>query len=82
MDLLTTSGVFSGLGSYQPFAPAASAVRFASEAGVSANASTIIGYHLRRGIVVDIGVPGFVSHLTHDVDAKELVNQVWTVLTR
>jgi hypothetical protein len=76
----TTSGVFSGFTSYQPFA--SSGPHFASEAGVSATAPTIIGYRLRRGIVVDIGLPGFASRLSHDVDAKELVNQVWTVLDR
>jgi hypothetical protein len=76
----TTSGVFSGFSSYQPFG--GSRTQLASEAGVSATAPAIIGYRLRRGTVVDVGLPGFASHLAHDVDAKELVNQVWTVLTR
>jgi hypothetical protein len=76
----TTSGVFSGFGSYQPFG--GSGKQFASEAGVGANLPTIIGYRLRRGTVVNVGLPGFASHLAHDVDAKELVNQVWTVLDR
>jgi hypothetical protein len=76
----TTSGVFSGFGSYQPFAT--SSPELASEAGVSSTAPAIIGYRLGRGTVVDVGVPGFASHLAHDVDAKELVNQVWTVLSR
>jgi hypothetical protein len=72
--------VFSGFTSYQPFG--GSGVHFASEAGVSATAATIIGYRLRRGTVVYVGLPGFASRLAHDVDAKELVNQVWTVLDR
>jgi FlgD Ig-like domain/N,N-dimethylformamidase beta subunit-like, C-terminal len=76
----TTSGVFGGFSSYQPFA--ASGPQFASEAGVSPAAPAIIGYRLRRGTVVDVGLPGFGSRLVHDVDARELVNQVWTVLTR
>jgi hypothetical protein len=76
----TGSGVFGGFGSYQPFAT--SGPRLASEAGVSSSAPAIIGYHLGRGTVVDIGLPGFASRLAHDVDAKQLVNQVWTVLTR
>jgi hypothetical protein len=76
----TTSGVFSGFSSYQPFG--SSRTQLASEAGVSATAPAIIGYRLRRGTVVDVGLPGFASHLAHDVDAKEIVNQVWTVLTR
>ena len=76
----TTSGVFSGFSSYQPFGSAGA--HFSSEAGVGANVPTIIGYRLHRGTVVNIGLPGFASHLSHDVDAKELVNQVWTVLDR
>jgi hypothetical protein len=76
----TTSGVFAGFPEYQPFAT--SSPHLASEAGVSSTAPAIIGYRLGRGTVVDIGVPGFASHLAHDVDAKELVNQVWTVLDR
>jgi hypothetical protein len=76
----TTSGVFSGFTAYQPFGT--SGPRLASEAGVSSTAPTIIGYRLRRGVVVDVGLPGFGSRLAHDVDAKELVNQAWTVLVR
>jgi hypothetical protein len=53
-----------------------------SAAGVSPSAPTIIAYDLRGGIVVDVGLPGFASHLAHDVDAKEFVGQTWTVLTR
>ena len=76
----TTSGVFNGFSSYQPFGR--TRTQLASEAGVSATAPAIIGYRLRGGTVVDVGLPGFASHLAHDVDAKELVDQVWTVLTR
>jgi hypothetical protein len=78
----TTSGVFSGFGSYQPFAPTVSGEQVASEAGVSSTSPSIIGYRLGRGMVVDIGLPGFGSRVGRDLDAKELINQVWTVLTR
>jgi hypothetical protein len=78
----TTSGVFTGFDSYQPFAPLVSGEEIASEAGVSSSSPSIIGYRLGRGTVVDIGLPGFGSRLAHDVDAKELIDQVWTVLTR
>jgi hypothetical protein len=77
-----TSGVFSGFDSYQPFAPLVSGDDVASDAGVSATSPSIIGYRLGRGTVVDIGLPGFASRLAHDLDAKELIDQVWTVLTR
>jgi hypothetical protein len=78
----TTSGVFSGFDSYQPFASGGTRPPLRSAAGVSPSAPSIIGYEDRRGIVVDVGLPGFASHLAHDVDAKELVDQTWTVLTR
>jgi FlgD Ig-like domain/N,N-dimethylformamidase beta subunit-like, C-terminal len=74
----TTSGVFSGFSSYQPFATPGSG--FASAAGVSPSAPTVVGYSLGHGTVVNIALPGFASRLAHDVNSKELVNQVWTVL--
>lgn len=77
----STSGVFTGLRSYQPFAqrPGTS---FLTEAGVSPTAPAIVGYRLGRGTVVDVGLPGFASYLAHNVDAKELLGQTWTVLSR
>ena len=66
----TTSGVFSGFSSYQPFAAGGSRPPLRSAAGVTPTAPAIIGYDLRRGIVVDVGLPGFASHLAHDVDAR------------
>jgi N,N-dimethylformamidase beta subunit-like, C-terminal/FlgD Ig-like domain len=76
----TTSGVFTGFASYQPFGT--SALNLASEAGVSSTVPAIIGYRLRGGTVVDIALPGFGSRLAGNVDAKELLGQVWTVLAR
>lgn len=78
----TTSGVFTGFRSYQPFAAAVTGPQFASEAGVGPSVPAIVGYRLGQGTVVDVGLPGFASRLAGDVDAKELVDQVWTVLTR
>lgn len=78
----STSGVFTGWPAYQPFAQSSGGPSFASEAGVGPGAPAIVGYRLGRGTVVDVGLPGFASRLAHDVDAKELVNQAWTVLSR
>ncbi|HEY2160324.1 MAG TPA: FlgD immunoglobulin-like domain containing protein [Solirubrobacteraceae bacterium] len=77
----STSGVFTGLRSYQPFAqrPGTS---FSTEAGVSPTAPAIVGYRLGRGTVVDVGLPGFASYLARDLDARELLGQAWTVLSR
>ena len=55
----------------------------ASEAGATTNAPTIVGYRLGRGTVVDIGLIGFGSSLVHNnVDAQELTNSLWQMLSR
>jgi hypothetical protein len=74
-----TSGAFAGFSSYQPIAPAGNGL---SEAGASDSEPAIVGYSLGRGTVVDVAIPGFGSSLSGDVDAKELLGRVWTVLAR
>jgi N,N-dimethylformamidase beta subunit-like, C-terminal len=74
-----TSGALSGFGSYQPIAPPGQPL---SEAGTSSSSAAIVGYALGKGTVVEIGLPGFGSSLAHNVDAKQLMDRVWTVLGR
>ncbi len=76
-----TSGALRGYRTYQPFAPAASGAGVASEAGPSSSEPAIIAYHLGRGIVIDIGLPGFGSSLTRNFDAQQLVARIWKVLS-
>ncbi len=76
----STSGVFAGFHSFQPITAVATPGQVVSQAGLSPTASAIVAYRLRRGTVLDIGLPGFGSALAHDVDAKELWNRLWTVL--
>jgi hypothetical protein len=75
----STSGGFAGYDSFQAIRPPSAAL---SEAGVSDASPSIVGYRLGRGIVVDIGLVGFGSSLRSNVDAKELVQRLWTVLRR
>jgi hypothetical protein len=75
-----TAGVFQGFGSYQPFAPPTPPARLLSAAGATATSPSIIGYATGRGVVVDIGLPGFGSILPHNVDAQELIGRLWKVL--
>ena len=77
----TTSGAFQGYSAYQPFTvqvPGGAS----SEAGVTTNAPAIVGYHLGRGTVVQVGLVGFGSSLRANVDAQELISRLWQVLAR
>jgi hypothetical protein len=76
-----TSGAFGGFGSYQPIASvSAPAQPIASAAGAGSGGPAIAGFSLGRGIVVEIGLPGFGSSLAGNVDAQELVSRLWKVL--
>jgi FlgD Ig-like domain len=77
-----TSGAFPGFTSYQPIGSVASPASVQSAAGATTNAPAIVGYALGRGVVVDIGLPGFGSRLAHNVDSQELVDGVWKLLSK
>jgi hypothetical protein len=81
LNLFGTSGTFQGYSAYQSFTVevpggASSAV------GATTNAPVIVGYHLGRGTVVQIGLAGFGSSLRNNVDAQELIIRLWQVLAR
>ena len=75
-----TSGAFSGYRSFEPITPPPS--HTVSEAATSTAGPSIVGYRLGKGLVVDIGLVGFGSSLARNVDAKELISRVWSVLSR
>jgi FlgD Ig-like domain len=77
-----TSGAFAGLRSYQPVQAVAPPGRIASSAGVTTNAAAIAGYRLGKGVVVDVGLAGFGTRLAHNVDAQQLVDGVWKLLSK
>ncbi len=74
-----TSGAFQGYRSFQPIRVMAPG-SVLSAAGTASSTTPIVGYGLGRGVVVDVGLVGFGSSLAHNVDAKELVSRVWTLL--
>jgi FlgD Ig-like domain len=76
-----TSGAFPGFRSFQPITAVASPGQILSEAGTSDKAPSLVGYELGKGLVVDIGLVGFGSRLAGSVDAQELVNRLWRVLS-
>ncbi|MGI8507160.1 MAG: hypothetical protein ACR2MK_10255 [Solirubrobacteraceae bacterium] len=75
-----TSGALRGYRAYQPFAPVAAGRVVSSAAGVASTQPAIIGYRLGRGIVIDVGLPGFGSSLAHNFDAQQLLDRIWSVL--
>ena len=77
-----TSGALRGYRSYQPFLSVTPPATVASEAGVSTAEPAIIGYRLGRGIVIDIGLPGFGTSLARNFDAQQLLGRIWSVLAR
>lgn len=77
-----TSGAFPGFHNYQSIRSVAAPGQVESEAGATTSAPSIVGYRLERGTVVDIGLIGFGSSLAHNVDAQELTNSLWKMLSR
>ena len=73
----TTSGTLGGFHDLEPIGAPGNVL---SEAGTGATDPAIVAYRLGRGTVLDIGLPGYGSALSYDVDAKELWNRLWTVL--
>jgi hypothetical protein len=80
----TTSAAFPGFSTFQPFVTvAAPAGPIASAAGTSNATATIIGFPRGRGVVIEIGLPGFGTSLVHgNTDTQELIRRLWTVLSR
>jgi hypothetical protein len=77
-----TSGVYPGFSSYQQLVPPSSASPEVSEAGVSTQSPSIIGWRLGKGEVIEAGLPGFASTLARNVDAQDLLGRWWTVLSQ
>jgi FlgD Ig-like domain len=76
------ANALSGYRTYQPFGSLQPPAHLLSAAGVSNRSPAVIGYGLGRGLVVDIGLPGFGSSLAHAVQARELLGRVWSLLSK
>jgi hypothetical protein len=79
LGIFTTGGTFQGYSDYQPFTVAGGA---SSQAGTTTNAPAIVGYHLGRGTVVEVGLVGFGSSLRTNTDAQAFILRLWQVLKR
>ena len=74
------SAPLAGFRTYQPVLSVAAPSRVQSSAGPSSASPAIVGYVLRGGIVIDLGVPGFGAALPSDAGAQQLIDQIWTVV--
>ncbi|HET9102005.1 MAG TPA: FlgD immunoglobulin-like domain containing protein [Solirubrobacteraceae bacterium] len=77
----TTSGAFR-FAAYQSYTGLTAPLTVASSAGTTGGSSAIIGFHDGRGVVIDVGIPGFASLLGSSTDAQEILTRIWTVLAR
>jgi hypothetical protein len=74
-----TSGALPGFRVYQPLSVAAPG-KVLSSAGATSTAPTVVGFRLGKGLVIEIGLPEFEAQLAKNVDAQELVDQMWKVI--
>ena len=83
-----TLHIFSGTSgtlrypTYQAFPGLSAPLRVASEAGVTPSSPAVIAYRLGRGLVIDVGLPGFGSSLAHNFDGQQLMLSIYRLLTR
>lgn len=68
--------------SYQAFSGLIAPLSVASEAGVSPSRPAVVGYRLGRGLVIDVGLPGFGSSLASNFDGQQLMSRLYRVLAR
>jgi hypothetical protein len=77
-----TAGVLPGYRSFAPIRSVAPPAEILSAAGTSDTTESIVGFRLGRGFVVEIALPGFGASLARNVDAQELIGQLWARLRR
>jgi FlgD Ig-like domain len=76
------SAPLAGFLTYQPVLSVVAPGRVQSSAGPSGGRPAIVGYGLGGGIVIDLGVPGFGAALPRDAGAQQLIDQMWTVVSK
>jgi hypothetical protein len=76
------SAPLAGFRLYQPVVAVAAPGRVKSSAAPAGGSPAIVGYGLGGGIVIDLGVPGFGAALSGDADARQLIDQIWGVVSK
>ena len=76
------SAPLAGFLTYQPVLSVSAPGHVQSSAGPSGGSPAIVGYGLGGGIVIDLGVPGFGAALPSDAGAQQLIDQMWTVVSK
>ncbi len=72
----------AGFRTYQPVLSVAAPGHIESSAAPMGGSPAIVGYGLGAGIVVDLGVPRFGAALSGDAAARQLIDQIWTVVSK
>jgi hypothetical protein len=76
------SAPLAGFRTYQPVLSVAPPGHVESSAAPAGGSPAIFGYGLGDGLVVDLGVPGFGVALSKDAAAQQLIDQIWTVVSK
>jgi hypothetical protein len=76
------SAPLAGFRAYQPVLSVAAPGHVESSAAPSGGSPAIVGYGFGSGIVVDLGVPGFGAALSSEAAAQQLIDQIWTVVSK
>ena len=80
LNLLGGAVAFRGFSHYQPVEPPSAEQTHASAAGIGSPA--ILAYPYGRGTVVEIALPNFGASLANNVDAQELLANIWHKLAK
>jgi hypothetical protein len=78
-DVFGGTGVFSGLGAYEPVAPPPGA-RVLAQATAPDGRAAILAARVGRGLAVRIGLPELPARLSHPGNETALVKRVWQLL--
>jgi FlgD Ig-like domain len=76
------SAPLAGFRTYQPVLAISTRGHVESSAAPAGGSPAIVGYGLGEGTVVDLGVPGFGAALSSDAGAQQLIDQIWTVVSK
>jgi hypothetical protein len=79
-DVFGGTGVFAGLGAYEPIVPPTGA-RVLARAAAPDGQTAILAARIGRGFAVRIGLPELPVRLSHPGNETALVKRVWELLT-
>ncbi|HEX8085778.1 MAG TPA: N,N-dimethylformamidase beta subunit family domain-containing protein [Solirubrobacteraceae bacterium] len=73
-------GLFSDVPAYEPTLDVGREARALSTAGATGQPPAIVAVRYGQGLVIRPGIPGFATRLSSDVESRELLGRMWTLL--